>query len=180
MFSVDENAKLIGANDSHINSLSISKIRDTPWARTIRRGDDKPLSNRELTRVLGGKDFCAMAKGYKISDHITGDAWWRSTTTIVWCYAFQHSAKLNMGPPDDASANEVGANPFPSPHGTFNRSPRLADIASRDGAADPPNLGVWSDDSESDMAPPSYRSFPETDTWPPHRVLLGELIRLRH
>ena len=47
-------------------------------------------------------------------------------------------------------------------------------------AAGPSNVGVSPDTSSSDLAPWAYRSFPETDYGPPQRVLLGELLRIRH
>ena len=52
-------------------------------------------------------------------------------------------------------------------------------IVFRAGALDRREEVASSDDIRSGSPPSSYRYYPETDTFPPQRVLLGELLRLQ-
>ena len=81
-------------DDSHIPSLTISKIRDPQWARPTRLGAERPRSNRYVIRLLGGKDFWALSKWRDVSDRIAADALWRSTPSIVRYWVFRNFVKL--------------------------------------------------------------------------------------
>ena len=162
-------------DDAEIPRLTISKISDTTWTLPTRLGGDMPLNNRDVTRVSAGKDFWALAKGSDLGSYLG--------CRLVAKYTYHHPVlgfseipKLYMDPPDDASDNEADANPLSAPHGARNRVPQDADIDPRAGSSDPPNMGVRPDDSDPDLAPWPYRSFPETDTCHSQRVMLGEFL----
>ena len=116
-----------------------------------------------------------MAEWLEISEHIAADSLWMSTPPIIRYWVLHHYVVINMDSPRDIPAEGVYSNRFSDPRGEI---PHDADIVFRDGAAGPPNLGDGSGDSVSDLAPGSYRSFPENDTCPSHLVLSGDYCAL--
>lgn len=106
--STGDNGQKVLADDPHITSPAISKIRETPWLWPTGLGDGKPLKNREVIRVLRWMDFFALNKVYEISDHIVTDAIWRSTPSIILYWGFQHYAKLHMGPSGERVPPQCG------------------------------------------------------------------------
>ena len=67
-------------------------------------------------------------------------------------------------------------------HSPARRTPRVTEgvgVVFRAGASGPLYVGVSSGDSGSVLAPWAYRSFQETDSCPPHRPMLEEILRLQ-
>ena len=56
-------------------------------------------------------EFWSQSRGYLISEHIAGDALWRSTPTVIWYWVFRQYLKRKMG----ANSSDPGmpaGNPF--------------------------------------------------------------------
>ena len=140
---MDENGRGIMTDDSHIHSLTISKIRDTPWVWPTRLGGDKPLNNREVFRAMGRMGFLAFAKGYKISDHVVADDLWRIAPTFPRYWISHHSATLYMGSLGESFENEGGDTPSSQTPESQTRVPFDVDIVFRAGASGPPIIGAF-------------------------------------
>lgn len=96
-------------DDPHIPSLAISMILDPPWAWATRVGDDRPLNNRDVIRVLGGEGFWPMGAKYHNILRLMpcGEVHPLSFGTRF----FQQYIKLNMDSSGESSPSEGYGNP---------------------------------------------------------------------
>ena len=123
-------------------------------------------------------DFWTQSKGYLISEHIAGDALWRSTPTILRYWVHQRYLKKKMVLSDTSSSDEVN-NPFlRHPRPNFVRVGENQ-VISRAGAVNPGDIAASSSDVESRSDTFVYQSAPEQYSEPTARERLGQMLRMR-